>query len=301
MTTEIIHRDATKLTVRTFIDLCCGTGALGLRLATGTEVKPLTPYMGWKKNLAQPILDAVGVKPLATRLIFNDLGPWGAVWQVLGRKERRAGVMSRLRSFCQEEPRPLYEKLKAEPVPLNPVEFAARFLTLQRWAYGAKPVQHKGGRWLLPGYCKASADGVAKRHNYGKVKPQLPSLTKILEGYTALPVIQASREDARTFSPAVEEGSLVYLDPNYRGRTGYTDALSRQDVVMLALRWAKRGCTVVVSEGEPLEELKGWETADLTARRGQVHKNFARDREEWITFWRSSHPFGVNLGALGRL
>jgi hypothetical protein len=277
--------------VGTFLDLTCGTGSLGLRLATGTKVKPLMPYMGWKKNLAQHILDVAEVEQGADRLIFVDAGPWGRAWQAIAREEQREAVISILQHYTREQPKELYERLKAEPVPSSDVRFCARFLTLQRWAYGSKPVGIVGDRWSLPGYCKPAGEGVPARKTYGEVKPQLPSTIKILKGYAKLetPIFAYQGDSRRIEFTRLGPGDLVYIDPNYKGRTGYRHSLSREEVLRLGRWWAEKGCTVIISEGEPLTALNGWETADLTNRRGQVH-TFPAEREEWITFKKGESP-----------
>jgi len=275
--------------VRACLELACGTGALGLRL---NGLPLLCPYMGNKKNWAQPILDTLGIEPGCQLLLFNDLGPWGKTWGVIANSGQHAQLVERLKEISRLPARGNWECFKRLTVPLDPVEYAARFLCLQRWAYAGKPVSEAGRKWKVPGYCKAAADGIAATDKFGAVKPQLPTLIRRLESYTSLPWVIASDQDARTFpnkADFIGPEDLVYLDPNYRGSTGYANGLSRAGVVKLGHHWAAQGATVVISEAEPIEELLGWEKVSLEGKfTGQTPKNFAKKRVEWITFKRAA-------------
>ncbi len=80
------------------------------------------------------------------------------------------------------------------------------------------------------------------------------------------------------------------LGTEKRAFFGETDfqlaSFSRASVVTTAIRWSNAGSRVVVSEGEPIEELValGWSCKEITkTRKGQKRTN-TRSVEEWITW-----------------
>lgn len=87
----------------------------------------------------------------------------------------------------------------------------------------------------------------------------------------------------------------VYLDPPYLDTTGYgPDDLGRDDVVMLATKWAGAGAQVIVSEAEPLD-IPGWHHTEITAQR--VGKRSSWQRREWVTS--SAPPVQMSLLGVG--
>jgi hypothetical protein len=82
--------------------------------------------------------------------------------------------------------------------------------------------------------------------------------------------------DARTlteeYSRRIGAAGRVYLDPPYRGKTGYPATCPREDVLWIAETWARAGARVVLSEANGLagELGSGWIETEL--REG-----------EWIT------------------
>lgn len=77
-----------------------------------------------------------------------------------------------------------------------------------------------------------------------------------------------------------EPGSVEYLDPPYRGCTGYGWDVERTGLLDMADRRARAGATVAISEAVPLaaELGPGWEAHDLTR-----HGN---GKPEWLTVWK---------------
>ena len=59
-----------------FADLCCGAGAVTLRLIGGDAVEPPAPMMGGKRRFAPGILDMLGVRGRRPDgLLMVDAGP----------------------------------------------------------------------------------------------------------------------------------------------------------------------------------------------------------------------------------
>ena len=107
--------------------------------------------------------------------------------------------------------------------------------------------------------------------------------------------------DATAVDPGeLPEGTIAYIDPPYRGTSGYANDLPRADVVALARRWADAGAWVVVSEAEPLDDLEGWDTVEITRCRIGQKRTFSRQQLEWLTMsrppmWRPNEQLGLPL------
>ena len=97
--------------------------------------------------------------------------------------------------------------------------------------------------------------------------------------------MQGARGAAVAPREAIDQPTVVYLDPPYAGSTAYPAGdLSRDGVVALALAWEQAGARVVVSEGVPVEELvrHGWTAQRLNAGRHDTSR-FRGKQEEWLT------------------
>jgi hypothetical protein len=87
-----------------------------LRLLGGPYAKPPVSYMGSKRGYATAILAAMGLRPGqgADAVLLCDPGPWSRVWAVLSRPEGCREVAAIIRGWIGEEPRALWERLRAE-------------------------------------------------------------------------------------------------------------------------------------------------------------------------------------------
>lgn len=72
-------------------------------------------------------------------------------------------------------------------------------------------------------------------------------------------------------------GAAIYLDPPYRGCTGYGWDVERAALLAMADDYARRGARVVISESSSLvgELGAGWSAVDVTIGR----------KAEWLTRW----------------
>jgi len=261
---------------RKLVELCCGSAALTLHLH-GSE--PLMPFMGGKGRYAKAIAEMFGLERPSSVLLV-DVGPWADAWAVLF-SSHRVHVISMLDAMVQEEPRELWDRLRKEPPPVDPVRRCAVFLVLQRLAFRGKAVQPRADGWNDPGISETSAYGRVGTGRFGEVKPQLPQLPGLV---VMLPepdrcVVTGSATVIRPTDDALNWD--VYLDPPYLGTTGYGPGdMTRDEVLELAQRWDSAGARVIVSEAEPLD-LPGWHHTEITNQR--VGKKSSWQRREWIT------------------
>jgi len=83
---------------------------------------------------------------------------------------------------------------------------------------------------------------------------------------------------------------FVYVDPPYRGVTGYQRDrdLDRAGVVRLALAWAEVGAVVAVSGAEPIAALstRAWPVVEVTALRRGQGRTFSKQQREFVTLSR---------------
>jgi hypothetical protein len=86
--------------------------------------------------------------------------------------------------------------------------------------------------------------------------------------------VEVIREDLRSLEPIA--GADALFDPPYAGCPRYAAICPRADVLDVARRWGAAG-RVIVCEGEPLADLKGWWATRLADR-------------EWLT---ASYPIHV--------
>ena len=92
--------------------------------------------------------------------------------------------------------------------------------------------------------------------------------------------------DARDIHPPpLPDGCVAYFDPPYIGTTGYGNDLTRAEVCEMAERWASAGAAVYISEAEPIADLDGWHSVEITSTRVGQKRTFSteRGRTEWMT------------------
>lgn len=204
-------------------------------------------------------------------------------------------VANIIRSWKDEEPRALWERLKAKGWPslllpegcrgrwLGPqsVEEVAGFLVNTGWSYrGISDGPFDPSR-AIPnadlGRGALTVEGVSDR--CGDIS------------FPSLAVWQGFAEDLPL--PADLSGVICYCDPPYENTTGYKHGTCpRETVLRLARDWSGRGATVAISEAVRLDrELgEGWTSVDIShARKGQARtftKNQGTNRkepQEWVT------------------
>ncbi len=125
---------------------------------------------------------------------------------------------------------------------------------------------------IRPGRCQITQGALAER------------VEALAHGPLSLAAVL--RCDVATLQPPedIPPGTRVYIDPPYRGRTGYGYDLPRDPLLEVARAWADRGALVCVSEAEPLP-LPGWHSREITPIRRWASRKGKRDdrRREFLT------------------
>ncbi len=253
------------LRFNTFIELCAGSAALTLWM--NEKQHPVVAYAGGKAGYAEEILKILHPEGIR-HFVLVDLGPWGRTWETLIRYSEN--VADVLLSKKEEEPLEVRTWALEHIRSISEVVAAAAHLLVIASTYG--------------GFEKGGFKGRHKhRPNVDGFIPNRRNLAQRVRSLKIPSSIKAYHADAGTIDPFP---ALVYIDPPYRGTTKYSASFSRASVVTTAIRWSNAGSRVVVSEGEPIEELValGWSCKEITkARKGQKRTN-TRSVEEWLTW-----------------
>ena len=271
-----------------FAELCAGTSALSLRLHGGKNARPPVSRMGNKQGYAAAILRCLGLRSGSGAARYLWCEPDDGCRLLLTSytdADLRSKAAEIIRSWADQDPRKLWERLRAEgPVkspPVDPRE-VARWLTVTgNCAFNSDPWRsHKSGG-------RGAFDAI---HGDGNGR----DIAKFASSLSTLPTLPASiLPDARAVDPPqLPPGSVVYIDPPYVNTTGYAHDLGREAVCELAERWASAGAWVVISEAEPLAEL-GWHQVEITGERVGQKRTFSKQQREYLTMsqpplWRPS-------------
>jgi hypothetical protein len=260
-----------------FVELCAGTAALSLRLHAGRNARPPVSRMGAKTGYADVILRCLGLRPGqghtdGTRYLWCE--PDAGVRLLLHAytdRELATAAADIIRGWKDEDPRALWERLRAEGPATCPDGLTAREVARWQVVIGSMWVHKQDGRamsgWM---WC---AD-----------KPRAPEHIARMDTLPTLPA--AIHPDARALDlPTLPPGTVAYMDPPYLDTTGYAHDLGRDEVVKLARRWADAGALVCISEAEPIGALvgDGWHQVEVTGERKGQRRTFSKQQREWLT------------------
>lgn len=246
--------------------------------------------MGAKTGYADAILRVLGLAPGARAAHYLWCEPDPGV-RLLLEAYRDAGLARAaaaiIRSWADEEPRALWERLRAEGPPRLP----ATGPEVARWVLLGWQAYRQG--FPESGF-RATAGG-----SWPETPPDGATVADRLDAAPTLPATIAP--DARdVHPPALPPGTIAYMDPPYVGTTGYASDLPRSEVVALARRWQAAGARVCISEAEPIPELTadGWHAVRIDGERVGQARTFSRQKSEWLTLsdppaWRPSVQAGL--------
>lgn len=132
----------------------------------------------------------------------------------------------------------------------DPGTVADRCQVLAGWRMGTKP----NGEQQVAGQTRRGS-GVRRPALVADRVRHLPRLQDL----------EVHHIDVREYSPPKDASDcVVYFDPPYEGRTGYSVGLPRHSVLKVAQRWAEAGAVVAISEAVPLD-LEGWHHLEITS------------------------------------
>ncbi len=258
------------------VELCAGTAALSLRLERA-GARPPVSRMGAKTGYADCILALAGLEPgdMAGHYLWCEPDDGVRLLLHAYRDADLAREAARIiRCWADEEPRALWERLRAEgPARCPPVD--AREVARWTWYFGRS--FNGTGTAFRP---SESSKGTPVWNAH---PPQ--HFAAAVVNTTGLP---ATIHDDATTAPIPDplpEGTLVFIDPPYVGTTGYAHDLDRPAVVRLAQQWAAAGARVMISEAVPIDALVacGWHAVEVSAMRVGQKRTFSKQQREWVT------------------
>ena len=264
-----------------FVELCAGLASVSLMLQGGKYARPPVSRMGNKHGYALPLLRIMGLRPGqgAERYLWCEPDDGcRALLHAYTDREVMQEAARIIRSWKDEEPRALWERLRAEgPARVGEAREVARWALVSSQV-NAYPLGEKADGTL------GNVGGGGSTWNGRDGKAQAPeSVARLLDRPT-LPATVTP--DARTIEPAdLPPGTVAFMDPPYVGTTGYGHDLPRSEVVALARRWHDAGARVYVSEAEPIADLvgDGWHAVEITSQRVGQKRTFSKQQREWVT------------------
>ena len=253
-----------------FVELCAGTAALSLRLQQ-RKAKPPVSRMGAKSGYADAILRVLGLHAGQKADHYLLCEPDAGCRLLLEAYRDRALALAAadiIRSWADEEPRALWERLRAEGPPVCPPADArevARWVVRSMWSYEQGNIRTG---FVGPGDRRQDTTATAAK----------------IARLQGLPATIA--DDARPIEPGtLPPGTVVYADVPYQGTTGYAHLFPREEWLPVVRRWAEAGAIVCISEAEPIPELvaDGWHAVEITGARVGQARTFSKQKCEWLT------------------
>ena len=251
----------------TFIELCAGTAALSVRLQGGPYARPPVSRMGAKTGYSKAILSIMGLRAGqgAQRYVWAEPDDGCRLLLHAYAEPALARAAARqLEQWVDEDPRALWDRLKAEPVTC-----LAQWLVLVGQSVEKRGL-HKCSWFTRPdGRPQKGADSYARDMQAVSEHPALIcSSAKHIRPLDVLSTLSGR--------------CVVYIDPPYQGTTGYAHDLTRDEVIALARLWSDAGAAVYISEAEPLD-LPGWHHVNITGCRVGQKRTFSKQQAEYIT------------------
>lgn len=240
-----------------FYDLCCGSGAISIELVNQ------------------------GVDP--SRITMLDISSWGAFWQAIGSGAFDIGYFRRMLDEIPENKREVKEHMSdLAKRPLNGEE-AEIFPLLQAASFGGKQIWYDGEKWCnacFRDYWEPTETSVRR----SPANPMQPS-PKELYRRIALLVdgmqgVDCLRMDIHEFSNLpISKNSVVYVDPPYRGTTGYAYGFDLESFIDRF--HTINDVPLFVSEGLPLSEQSI--QLRLGGAKGGITGLRSGKRQEWLS------------------
>lgn len=267
-----------------FVEACAGLGAVSLALQGGRYARPPASRPGVKAGYTTPILGAFGLHSGQGADRYTWCEPevgLRAVLRAYADPGALDAVAAQIRAWIGQEPRPLWDRLRAEGEPAEEDAYAAaRWLVLQVWSFSQRGPAHG---WGGPGCPVVTTKSKWKTEQRDATieRPKIAARVEALQGlHFGRVEVFADAGDALPDDDAV--GTVVYFDPSYAGLTPYLHNLARERVVALARMWHDAGAFVGISEAEPVSMGPGWEHVEITAGRHGNKRTFG-DTPEWLT------------------
>lgn len=162
-----------------FVELCAGLASVSLVLQGGPNARPPVSRMGNKRGYAEAILWACGLRQGqgAHRFLWCEPDPGcSALLRAYGQPEVLREAADIIRGWADEDPRELWERLKAEgPIKAATAGDVARTISLGHLSY--RDSQPESGFGVSKGYTEAGAMPLSGRPGLLESAPTFPAIT----------------------------------------------------------------------------------------------------------------------------
>lgn len=254
------HKEPNFSSNTPFYELCCGSGAVSLALVES------------------------GHSPSLITMV--DQGPWGWFWKSIGEGSFHLEIFKNLCDAVPRDPKEIkscIEHLYRSPVGHSGIY---TFLLLQAAAIGGKSIDIENNKWVRGSGFRDYWLPTETSSRRSPVNPMMPMPNTIIERVTEIVrrmrgVTGICGDAMHIFIKRNETPSIVYIDPQYEGTTGYSYKI---DAVAVAKRIANEGDICWVSEGKPLSD-KAIKLSDGRAKGGITGERKKAANEEWLSYF----------------
>lgn len=240
-----------------FYDLCCGSGAISIELVNR------------------------GIKP--SQIVMIDLSSWAAFWSAIGNSTFDMDEFQRLLSEIPVDKHDVKEHMTRLSSLLVLDHEAEIYPILQACSFGGKQIWYDGTQWanaFFRDYWEPTATSV-RRSPANPMQPSPHELDRRVRALAAnMRGVTCFRADVMTMTKRpIPSNSVVYVDPPYRGTTGYAFGF---DILQFANSFRMNSdAPLFISEGQPLRP----DSMQLTfgGAKGGISGNKTSKHQEWLS------------------
>lgn len=219
-----IHIDSNTV----FYDLCCGSGGYTVELINQ------------------------GISPRS--IVMLDKSSWGSFWEAIGSGRFDLDLFADALAKIPNDKRSIRDYMTAlSKEPLNCDE-CYRYIILQACSFGGKQIWHDGEEWrnaFFRSYWEPTPTSI-RRSPANPMQPSPKTLwSRVRAIASACNGITCYRQDVTSIlKQDIPDNSVIYLDPPYRGTTGYAYTFDVDGFISKLKNKTK--APLFVSEGIPL-------------------------------------------------
>lgn len=239
-----------------FYDLCCGSGAISIELINR------------------------GVDP--SQIVMLDVSSWGAFWSAVGDGTFNMAVFDRFLADLPRDKRDLKRHMSAlSSLPIGDHE-AEIYPVLQACSFGGKQIWRDGQRWAnacFRDHWEPTANSV-RRSPANPMQPGPEELRRRVEKIVKkMKGVRCIKRDIQTISQsAFHENSVIYIDPPYKGTTGYGYQFDLNSLI-IDLQ-SVNNTQIFVSEGAPMNA--GAVLLRASGAKGGISGTRKGRHQEWL-------------------
>lgn len=241
-----------------FFDLCCGSGAFSIELLNR------------------------GVSP--SQITMLDISSWGVFWESIGSGTFDIDKFHYYLDQIPSDKRVIKDYMTSlSKLDIDEQDECYVYIILQACSFGGKQIWREGSEWknaFFRSYWEPTASSVRR----SPANPMQPSPRTLEKRISALIEncrgIECLNDDVSTIlSFDIPENAVVYLDPPYRGTTGYAFGFDVDDFLSALRRHTK--ASIFVSDSVPLSSQST--RLYLGGANGGISGCRSKKHQEWLS------------------